>query len=147
MKRIIFAVVILSLLPGCSPQLVTPSYDLPTTVSEAERKACEESAQAQSAAVEGKSVAGLVVLGTLLASPISMVLSIGGQPFFLVPFMLFKEASDNARENSETRQRVYEEALKHCLEPTETPQQPPSAEHPNLVEALCTPEHINGECK
>jgi len=144
MKRPIFAATIISLLAGCAPELVIPRNELSTTVSDADRKRCEEFAQTQSAAVEGKPVAGLIFMGVLLTNPAILGLSITGQPTFLLPYSAFKEASDNARENRETRQRVYEEALKNCLEPIDTSRQALRPEQPNLAEALSAPEHEDG---
>ena len=145
MKRTIFAATIISLFAGCAPELVIPQNELLTTVGDADLKRCEEFAQAQSAAVEGKPVAGLVFMGVLFTSPVSAVLSIGGQPGFLLPYMFFKAASDRARENRETRQRIHEEALKNCLEPTETPQQALRPENTKLAEERGTAEHNEGQ--
>jgi hypothetical protein len=106
--------------------------------------------------------AALVELGKLLYAPVKR----DGQGC-IAPHFLTTSFQDNAirqlmRSNTqpgcfslqcnrtlatlaETRQRIYEEALKNCLEPSETPQQAPRPEYLNLAEALCTPEHNDGE--
>lgn len=118
--------------PGTGIGLPASSETPPTTVTEADRKSCEELARAEAADaadVRGGSVAGDIAVGLL----VGLLGVLTYQP--LAPIGAGKYVYDNAKVRQAAYEHAYDHAMQACLEPAHLAETL-GPDHPEVASSL-----------
>jgi hypothetical protein len=134
-SRVTWIVIPLLLAQGACAARGVParSFGPPATVSDADRKVCEDSARTQAAAVKGRSVGDGVAEGFFGG------FIVGAYPFlvtgiFTAPLGAIWGGIDRAVDNMRDRQHAYEREVERCLREGSSPAQLDAGEVPPRAE-------------